>query len=331
MAYSLLNQNIELYNFPQASNDIYLASVTEKTKRLYLLYLKKWITFCTEKGWDYKSPNVKTVILFFTKLFQAGASYSAINIARSSLSFFAPNVDNFKLGAHPVVCRFLQGVRNLRPKLSRYVATWDTDMVLEYLFELWPHSSLSLYLLSKKLIVLFLMVTSQRIQTMQVLKVSNIFWINENELIFMLDEKLKHIRNKELGFLSVNAFVAQPRLCIVKCLKDYLSVTKDIRKTDYLFLTTRPPFRQAKHDTLANWVTSVFKESGVDVQSFKPHSVRSATTSKYLRLNVPIDAILSKAQWAAESTFRRFYDKPILPRSDISQELINNFLKNNRK
>ena len=332
MANSLLSQSFINFNFPQLVNDIFLASLSQRTKRLYIVYLKKWITYCVERGLDFKSPQVKTVIPFFTKLFQAGASYSAINVARSALSFCAPTVNSCKLGADPQVCRFLQGIRNLRPKLSRYVATWDTDIVLEFLYELWPHSNLSLDLLSKKLAVLFLMITSHRIQTLQVLKVSNIYWVTENELIFMLDEKLKHIRNKELGFLKVNAFTEEPRLCIVKCLKAYLEATKLLRgKVDYLFITTKKPARAAHHDTIAHWVTYVFKEAGVDIKSFKAHSIRSATTSKYLALRVPVDSILKKAQWSSESTFRRFYDKPILPKEDISQDLLNSFLKNNRK
>ena len=307
-------------------------SISFKTKKLYAVYIKKWVTFCVEKNLNYKNPSLNNVALFLSVLYKRGLSYSAINIARSAISFFTPSSEGLKLGANPIISRIMLGIKNNRPKVSRYVAMWDIDIVLSFLRELWPLKSLPTNLVVKKLVTLILLVTSHRIQTLQTLKVSNLLWVRKDLCIFVLDEKLKHSRGKELGFVQLNAFDKDPRLCVIRCLREYLQRTKKDRgEIDYLLITTIRPFRPAKHDTIGNWVTNTLKDSGIDVSVFKPHSTRGASVSKYVSLKVPVDLILSKGQWSVESTFRKFYDKQILPQGDISQKLLNNFVKNNQK
>ncbi|ESP01853.1 hypothetical protein LOTGIDRAFT_99731, partial [Lottia gigantea] len=47
------------------------------------------------------------------------------------------------LGKHPLICRFLKGVFELRPSLPRYTHTWDVDIVLRYLSSLAPAEDLT--------------------------------------------------------------------------------------------------------------------------------------------------------------------------------------------
>ena len=49
-----------------------------------------------------------------------------------------------------------------------------------------------------------------------------------------------------------------------------------------------------------------------DVNIFKPHSRRSASTSKAKLCDVPLAEILDKAGWKSESTFAKFYGKNIV-------------------
>ena len=64
-------------------------------------------------------------------------------------------------------------------------------------------------------------------------------------------------------------------------------------------------------DTIRRWVKFV-QSSGIDVNIFKPHSTRSASTSKAKLSDVPLAAILCKVGWKSESTFAKFYDKKIV-------------------
>ena len=49
---------------------------------------------------------------------------------------------------------------------------------------------------------------------------------------------------------------------------------------------------------------------GVDTKIFSVHSTRCALTSKAL-MSVSPEVILATAGWTEESTFRKFYNKPV--------------------
>ena len=201
MANDLLASNVVSLNVPKSVQDVYMSSISIKTKQLYILYIKRWISFCVEKGFCYKVPTIRTLLLFLSSLVRRKVCYSAVNIARSAISFFAPKVEGAKIGVHPDICRFLLGVKKSSPVLSKYLAIWDVDLVLKFLVELWPLKPLPLTLLIKKFVMLFLLVTSHRVQSLQVLKLSKLVWVREDLVVFILDERLKHVRNQELGFI----------------------------------------------------------------------------------------------------------------------------------
>ena len=48
------------------------------------------------------------------------------------------------------------------------------------------------------------------------------------------------------------------------------------------------------------------KEAGIDVNTFKSHSTRAASTSTAKRMDVPIEDILKTAGWSTEQTFQKF-------------------------
>ena len=66
------------------------------------------------------SPSVEVALDFLTDLFNKGAGYSAINTARSASSAVITLPNNIVFGQHPLVCRFVKGVFQLRPSLPRY-------------------------------------------------------------------------------------------------------------------------------------------------------------------------------------------------------------------
>ena len=64
-------------------------------------------------------------------------------------------------------------------------------------------------------------------------------------------------------------------------------------------------------NTIAWWLKNVMAKAGIDNSAYKAHSRRAAVTSVTRGEQVLIDTILSTAGWRSESTFARFYDKPI--------------------
>ena len=51
--------------------------------------------------------------------------------------------------------------------------------------------------------------------------------------------------------------------------------------------------------------------AGIDLTVFSPHSTRSASSSK-AALKLPLATILSTVGWSKESTFARYYRRPLV-------------------
>ena len=129
-----------------------------------------------ERDWQEISPTLSQGISFLTHLFAKGLTYSAINTARSTLSMILPRFDDYWFGKHPVVCRVMGGVCNRRPQVSPYGSIWGPEVVLHYLRELSQLKKLTLRGLSAKLLMLMLLTSCQRVQTVFTLKTSDIVW-----------------------------------------------------------------------------------------------------------------------------------------------------------
>ena len=101
--------------------------------------------------------------------------------------------------------------------------------------------------------------------------------------------------------------------------------TKFVREThsySQLLLSYVKPHSPVSRDTISRWVKFVLQSSGIDVNIFKPHSTRSASTSKAKLSDVPLADILDKAGWKSESTLAKFYDQKI-----VEDTFANNFLQ----
>ena len=78
------------------------------------------------------------------------------------------------IGEHTIISKFLKGVFNLRPSLPKSSVTWDTRNVLEFLRSWYPLKHLSLFQLSIKTVLLMLLISGQRGQTIWVLKIKDV-------------------------------------------------------------------------------------------------------------------------------------------------------------
>jgi hypothetical protein len=100
-------------------------------------------------------------------------SFSSINSARSALS--AISIVRDSVGSHPIVIRFMKSIYNLRPPVSRYVKTWNVNIVLNKLRNVSPVKYISLkVLLSMKLAMILCLVLAGRTQSLYLLTIENI-------------------------------------------------------------------------------------------------------------------------------------------------------------
>jgi hypothetical protein len=64
--------------------------------------------------------------------------------------------------------------------------------------------------------------------------------------------------------------------------------------------------------SIARWIKTVLASAGVDTEQFKAHSTRAAAASAAKSAGVSLKDIMTMADWSRESTFTRFYHKPVV-------------------
>ena len=255
--------------------------------------------------------DVLQVLEFFTILSRT-IGYSGINTARAALSALVTLPYGQTLSTHPLINRFCKGVFQLKPPCPRYSSIWDVKIILDYLRRLSPAPKLSLRDLSMKTVVLMSLVSAQRQQTLHMLNIQDME-VTPRSFTFKVKTLLKTSKPGHVGeLLKFRAYPPDRRLCVHNYLQEYLRRTLTCRgKEQSLFISFQKPFKSVSKDTIARWIRSVMLCAGIDVELFKPHSVRSAAVSKANQCAIPLDTILAHAGWRSERTFQRYYNKPI--------------------
>ena len=325
----LLYGKLKSFNYSAAVTNNMLNAWRIKTRTTYNTPLRRWRTFCVEKGCNVYQPPISLVLDFIQKEFDRGLGYSALNVSRSALSGILRHYEYeqewYAFGVHPHTKILMKACYNQRPPKSRYAEFWDPDIVLELLRDYWPHHKLTQMELGGKLITLLSLCSSQRMDTMAKLKTGDIVF-NTSGCTILLSELQKHTRvGNTLGTITLDTFSFEPKLCVIKCLKDYLEMTKDCcARSDAanLFISTRAPYKGVVAQTLGHWVRRILSYAGIDTFVYGAHSTRGASSSKLFKLNVSVKDIMSRAGWKSESTFRHHYKKDIVERPKNTSNLL---------
>jgi len=142
------------------------------TTKQYRVYLDKWKNFATARNENPVHLSVANVIDFLTHLYDTGSRYSAINTARSALSAaidlaYSP----YTVGEHPLIKRLIEAAFQSRPPLPRHHSIWD---VLDLLKTWSPAKKLNLKLLTLRLVMLCMLVTGQRCQSVHLMDLEHL-------------------------------------------------------------------------------------------------------------------------------------------------------------
>jgi len=197
--------------------------------------------------------------------------------------------------------------------MPRYEGTWDVEVMLIYLRKLSPVKTLSLKDLTMKLVMLLLLITAQRKQTLLLLSTNNL-QMTRSSCVFQLTGLVKTARPSDpKGTLVVKAYAPDRRLCVIFALREYLIRTKTIRnKEAQLFISYQKPCKPITSQTLSRWIMTTMAKAGINTDMFKPHSTRSAAVSRADARHVPLNNILEKAGWSSSRTFAKYYKKEIV-------------------
>ena len=239
--------------------------------------------------------------------------YNAICTARSALSSVIILDNNIKFGEHHLVKLFIKGVYNLKPPSPRYLETWDPQIVLNFLKSWAPAHKITLKQLSQKVVMLILLVTGHRGQTILALDAHKMD-ISASKYTFYLEtHDIKQGRpGYKPGPLILCKYPADKRLCVYHYLSKYLERTMELRGNIHkVFITSVKPYKEIARDTVSNWIKDVLCKSGINTNVFRPGSTRSASCSKAMMNGATVDEILRAGGWSSESTFRKWYKRPL--------------------
>ena len=74
--------------------------------------------------------------------------------------------------------------------------------------------------------------------------------------------------------------------------------------------------------TIAGWLKHALKEAGFDIDKYKAHSFRSASTSRDLALGLLVNDILKRGNLRNESTWQKVYDKHVITSAEKYQNKV---------
>ena len=305
------------------ATEIIMHSWADASLKQYKPYLQTWTQLCSEWKIDPYDPPLTRVLDFLTSLFERGLKYDAINTAKSAISAITEPKHGLTLGSQPLISRFMKGVFRSRPPIPRYEATWDVQVVLSHLASFAPVNQLDLKSLTHKLVMLVALVSAQRMQSIHLLDLQ-LMKTGTDMVEFAFPT---HIKQSRPGYkhpsLQLKAYPTDPGLCVVTHLREYIARTQELRGSESkLLISYIRPHHAVSKDTIARWVRTVMMGAGLDVAIFKPHSTRSAATSKAKRECVPLTDILKHAGWSNHRTFDRFYNKPVVKDSTFADSVL---------
>ena len=276
--------------------------------RQYDSALKYWWNYCTTVQQDPFAAGERTILDCLTKKFKEGASYSSLNTLRSAVAL----INSVNNSGSTTMDRFFKGIYKLKPTTPKYHATWDVEIVFKELESWGSLESLDIQNLSLKLAMLLALGSAFRVQTLALIKLSNIK-LSNNGVEIRVTELIKTSRpGADQPFAFFPYFNDRPSLCIARTLSRYIEVTQKLRnEIDCLFISVKKPFKAVGTQTISRWLRTVMRRAGIG-EEYTGHSTRHASTSKAAAQGLDVSIIKAAAGWSKNSkTFARFYKRPL--------------------
>ena len=220
------------YHFAEKVTDIFMASWRKGTKKQYATYVKKWMAFCRERQINCYLPPLRDALQFLLGLFNQGLSYSTLYTACSAFSTIVTIDGGGSFGSNLIVTRFMKGVFESRRPKPKYDKIWDVSVVLKHLSSLYPNEKLPLKDLTHKVLMLILLVSSQRGQSIHYLDLQHLT-MEENTYPF---DVAKHIKTSTPRSphtrIDIAAYEPDSTICPLSCLRAYINNTKALRNNE---------------------------------------------------------------------------------------------------
>ena len=217
----------------------------------------------------------------------------------------------------------MKGVFESRRHKLKYDKIWDVSVVLKHLSSLYPNEKLSLKDLMHKVLMLILLVSSQRGQSIHYLDLQHLT-MEEDNYFFDVAEHIKTSTPRSpYTRIDIAAYEPDSTICPLSCLKANINKTKDLRNNETkLFISYVRPHKPVSRNSNSRWTKKTLRLCGIDTKVFTAHSTRSLSVSKANEKDVPVHEIMAKAGWKSAETFRKYYNKPVLQGNRLASAIL---------
>ena len=217
----------------------------------------------------------------------------------------------------------MKGVFESRPPTPKYNSIWDVSTVFKHQTNYYPNGTLSLKDLTFKVLMLLLLVSGQRGQSIHLLDHQHMKM--EEDLCSF--DVLQHTKTSRPWAphtrIEIARYPPDKIICPYTCLREYIHRTQKLRGTEtMLFISYVKPYKPVSRDTSSRWTKATLKKCGIDTTIFSAHSTKAASSSKAFAKAVPIHEIMAKAGWRSAQTFYRHYFKPITEEASVASVLL---------
>ena len=212
-----------------------------------------------------------------------GCLYSDLCAGRSALSSIVTIKGYTKLSEHSFISRYLKGIYNIHPPLPKYTSIWNISLVLDYCKGIETNDKLQFKDLSKKTVMVFMILGARRKQALFTITVDYIV-TEDNEISFFQIKLYNTNTHRPLESLIYQGYPLNENLCIVKAVQCCLGMRENLAdaNTKEFIITYVKPYKPASSDTISRLIKGEPGMAGINTNVYKPHSCRSASTSKAL-------------------------------------------------
>ena len=132
------------------------------------------------------------------------------------------------------------------------------------------------------------------------------------------------------GSIATDAFLhpwdrEYKALCVAETLNEYINRSKPWRESNHekqLLLSSIKPHNAVLSCTISGWLKKTPKQAGINTDLFNAHSTRSASSLKASVVGAPSVEILKRTSWSHHSTWQRFYNKDIIQKGPVVQDMV---------
>jgi len=306
-----LRGRVEAKGLSPEAAELVLCSRRKSSVSNYESAWRKWAGWCSGKEINPIAATLGNIAEYLKDLYLEGLEYGTIGVHRSAISAFHSPIEGVSVGKHELISKIMTGIYHKRPPKPKNVFIWDVDQVLQFLSTL--DDKTSDRNLTFKLTMLLALTAASRASEITNLDI-RFLAKSPSVYVFHFNKLTKNGRQgKPPPVIELLPYEKDSNLCVCRTIDLYLERTKGWRDSSkhQLLLSFKNPHNEVTTSTVSGWLKEILKLSGIDINIYKGHSTRSASTSKAKSLGISTKNILERAHWSGKSTFQKHYYKQV--------------------